>query len=465
MLKRKLFLLVAFLSTCLFTQQVLAAGSHSFGGESLGVIIFWIFMILLAAKGAKVLERFGQSSVLGELLLGVLLGNAALIGLEFFEPIKENDIIVFLAELGVLILLFQIGLESNIRQMSRVGVNALVIAALGALIPLFLGYFASQYFFPQGGVVTHLFVGAALSATSVGITARIFKDMGRLQSKEAQVVLGAAVIDDVIGILILALISKIAEEGAVDFAEALTIVGISIGFLVGAVLIGHLFAPYFSRLFSFISKKPAMEVLFPLGFLFLFGYFAELAGLIPIVGAFTAGLVLDPVQFKNYESPQLVSQIRENVKDAPLVVRKKVEPHLQHEEQVQVEHLIEPIGYFLTPIFFVYTGMLIDLEVLANFEVITIAIVISALAFAAKYFTGYFSGKGVDKRVVGLGMVPRGEVGLIFASAGNAFGVLPDEAFAVIVIVVILTTFIAPILLSRALTMMEKSQLKPAHQR
>jgi Kef-type K+ transport system membrane component KefB len=442
----------------LTASTVLAAGSYHFDGATLGQVALWLFTVLLAAKGAKLFERIGQSSVLGELLIGAVIGNLFLLGINVFEPIKGNEIIIFLAELGVLILLFQIGLESNIKQMSKVGANALMVAFFGAFIPLVLGFLASSYFlFPDGEITTHLFLGAALSATSVGITARIFKDSGRLSSKEAQVVLGAAVIDDVLGILMLALISKMAEEGSVDITEGLMIVGVSVAFLAGAIVAGHVAAPLLSSLFGSISKRPSMEVLFPLGFLFLFGYFAEISGLVPIIGAFAAGLVLDPVQFKNYESPQLCSQIREEIKNEPYRVRKKIEPHLQHEESAQVEHLIEPIGYFLTPIFFIHTGMLIELQTILDPGVILIALLITVLAFLSKFFAGYLGGKGVDKNIIGLGMVPRGEVGLIFASAGNAFGVLPDSAFSIIVIVVILTTFIAPIFLSGALK--KQSQL------
>src|SRR3989344_2487559 len=169
------------------------------GHGSAATIFLWIAIILLAAKISSLIERFGQPSVLGELVIGVILGNLVLLGIGVFEPLKADLIIAFLAELGVVILLFQIGLESNISRMREVGIKALLVACVGVAVPFILGtYIVGPYLLPGQPFSAYLFIGATLTATSVGITARVFRDLGKLQSREAQIVLGAAVIDDVL---------------------------------------------------------------------------------------------------------------------------------------------------------------------------------------------------------------------------------------------------------------------------
>ena len=224
---------VALLAMVLPFVQALAEPAQSLSVPSTFV---WIVLILLAARTASLVERIGQPAVLGELLVGVLLGNLALVGLNGLEPIKTNEIIKFLAELGVVILLFQVGLESNVQQMRRVGMRALSVALVGVMAPFLLGaYLVGPLLLPGLPSVAYLFIGAILTATSVGITARVFRDLGQLQTPEAQVVLGAAVIDDVIGLIILAVVSAIVSAGTVDLGAIVGITGKAIAFLVDKV--------------------------------------------------------------------------------------------------------------------------------------------------------------------------------------------------------------------------------------
>jgi Kef-type K+ transport system membrane component KefB len=433
-----------------FTTIAVQASPEASSGAAhgIGIVLFWIALLLVAAKFSSIVERFGQPSVLGELLVGVLLGNLSLLGIQWFEPISESAIIHFLAELGVVILLFQIGMESNIEQMKKVGGRALAVAVIGVLAPMLLGIFIVEpLLLPGLSSNTYLFIGATLTATSVGITARVFRDLGKLQTAESQIVLGAAVIDDILGLIILAVVSAIVKTGAVDVLSVGIIIAKALAFLVGAIYLGKLIAPMLSRLFSRINTSTGMKFTFVISLGLIFAYLAEVIGLAPIVGAFAAGLLLDPVQFSHFEKPRVFVDIRNSVESADPAVRDRVLKVVEHHEHHTIEDLIAPLGHFFVPIFFVVTGMTVKLETLFNVPVLLTALGITVLAVVGKLLAGLVAGK-VNKSVVGWGMVPRGEVGLIFATAGKALGVVTDEVFSVIVIMVILTTLITPPILT-----------------
>lgn len=420
-------------------------------GHGATMTILWIAIILLAAKLSGVVERFGQPSVLGELLVGVLLGNLALLGLHFFEPATTDTIMVFLAELGVIVLLFQIGLESNLAQLGRVGVRAFLVAIIGVVVPFALGtWVVGPVLMPGLSLNAYLFVGAALTATSVGITARVFRDLGKLHTSEAQIVLGAAVIDDVLGLVILAVVSAIVTAGSVSALQVGLIFLKALAFLVGAVVLGQLLAPRLGHAFSRVSTGAGMKFTVAIVLALLFAYAAGLIGLAPIVGAFAAGLVLDPVHFRDFEEPVAYREVREGLADADPVTRERVMAVVATHSHRHVEELIEPLGHFLVPIFFVLTGMAVSLEVLADLPVLLIALAITGVAVIGKLVAGIAAGN-VRKSVVGWGMVPRGEVGLIFASMGRQLGVIPEREFSIIVIMVILTTLMTPPILSHLL--------------
>lgn len=436
---------VALLAMVLPFVQALAEPAQSLSVPSTFV---WIVLILLAARTASLVERIGQPAVLGELLVGVLLGNLALVGLNGLEPIKTNEIIKFLAELGVVILLFQVGLESNVQQMRRVGMRALSVALVGVMAPFLLGaYLVGPLLLPGLPSVAYLFIGAILTATSVGITARVFRDLGQLQTPEAQVVLGAAVIDDVIGLIILAVVSAIVSAGAVDLGAIVGITGKAIAFLVGAIVLGQVLAARLGRVFSKIHTGLGMKFTLAIAFALLTAHFAEAIGLAPIVGAFAAGLVLDPVHFQHFEDPKIMADLRQAMVGAPAEVKARVQTVITHHLDRHIEDLLEPLGHFLVPIFFVLTGMSVRLETLLDPGTLMIALGITIVAFAGKMVSGLVAGP-VNRVIVGLGMIPRGEVGLIFAASGRALGVISDQVFSIMVIVVILSTLLTPPLLT-----------------
>jgi len=431
-------------------------GGH---GAEAAKTFMWIAIVLIVAKISSLVEKVGQPSVLGELVVGVILGNLILIGINFFEPLKENNIISFLSELGVVILLFQIGLESNIKEMKSVGLKAFLVAIVGVVAPFVLGtYVVGPWLLPGLSMNAYLFIGAALTATSVGITARVFQDLGKLKIKEAQIILGAAVIDDGLGLIILAVVSAMVTIGAVSIGVISLIVAKAILFLVGAIVIGQLLAKILGKVFAKIQTGVGMKFTLAICFGLLFAFLAQKIGLAPIVGAFAAGLVLDPVHFKYFKDAKIVKDMKKVAAEARPDIRDKfynaIEPHAHR----HIEDLIEPIGMFLIPIFFIMTGMAVKLETLFDFKILLVALGITVIAFIGKYITGFAAGKGVNKSIIGFGMVPRGEVGLIFATIGKGLGVVSDSVFSVIVIMVIFTTLLTPPILTFLLKRQSKKQ-------
>jgi Kef-type K+ transport system membrane component KefB len=391
-------------------------------------VLLGLIIILLAAKiGGDLVERFKQPAVLGELIFGIIIGNLSLVGIDVFEPFKQSLALEVLAEIGVIILLFQVGLESSLGEMMKVGVTSFMVATFGVITPFFLGYGVSVWFLPHESIYVHIFIGATLTATSVGITARVLRDIGKIQTSEAKIILGAAVIDDVMGLVILAvvmgIISAAAGGAGLDAGGIFWIVAKAVGFVVGAIFIGHLLAP---KIFIVGSKMHGSGVLlaFALMICFTLAFIADQIDLAPIVGAFAAGLILEEVHFKPF--------------------------HDNAKEKRTIEEMIDPIATFLVPIFFVRMGMLVELrtfghmDILAFAAVMTIAAILGKQACSLAIFT-----KGINRVAIGLGMIPRGEVGLIFAGIGaklylNNEAVISGGTFSAVVIMVIATTLVTP---------------------
>ncbi|MDP4000861.1 MAG: cation:proton antiporter [bacterium] len=441
----------ALMLTSQFAWASEQAGQTAEGAHSIAQTLLWIVVVLLAAKIASLVEKIGQPAVLGELVIGLILGNLVLFGLNLFEPIKADPIIAFLSEFGVIILLFQVGLESNIKEMVKVGPRATAVAIVGVVVPFLLGWLVvGPWLLPGLSTNAYLFLGASLTATSVGITARVFKDLGKLHIPEAKIVLGAAVIDDVFGLIILAVISAVVTLGAVSLGGVSLILGKAIFFLVGAIVIGQYASPLLCNMFSRIHTGTGMKMTIALSFALVFAFLAEEIGLAPIVGAFAAGLVLDPVHFRFFRKPQVAQEIMDEAATLNEPHKGRLHKIADHLSDRHVEELIEPIALLFVPIFFVYTGMTVKLETLFDPKILGIALAISVVAVLGKYVAGFVAGN-VNKHLVGFGMVPRGEVGLIFATIGRGLGVVSEEVFSVIVIMVIMTTLFTPPILSALL--------------
>jgi Kef-type K+ transport system membrane component KefB len=382
--------------------------------------------------GGHLAERIGQPAVLGELLVGIVLGNLHLVGIENFEPLKANTTLDALARLGVILLLFEVGLESTVGDMLQVGARSLAVAVLGVVAPWLLGWAVGVFMLPQHSVYAHVFLGAILTATSVGITARVLRDLGRAQAPEARIILGAAVIDDILGLVILAVVANLI--GAANTGSALSwgavsiVIGKAMVFLVGALSLGLWLSPHVFRL---TARLRGRGILLATGlvFCFLLSWLASVIGLAPIVGAFAAGLVLEQGHYRQFT---------------------------EKGEHTLVE-LVKPIASFLVPVFFVLVGMTVEIAAFANRGVLGLATLLTVAAIVGKQLCALGGlGAPLDRLSIGIGMIPRGEVGLIFANIGlglaiNGVPVIDRGIYSAVVIMVMLTTLVTPPLLQWSL--------------
>ena len=416
---------------------VLAGPSH--GPDGVSTVLIALVAVMLGAKlFGEILERFGQPSVLGELLFGIVLGNLALFGVPSLA-LTGNETFVVLAELGAILLLFHVGLESTPREMMQVGGRAALVAVVGVTAPMVLGFGVGKLLRPDGSPMLHAFLGAMLAATSVGITARVLKDAGALRSGFARIILGAAVIDDVLGLLILAVISALITAAGTGEPLGVVPMGLiivkAVLFLVGALVVGSFLSPRVFRSALALRSAGIVQTL-ALSFCFLLSYLALIAGLAPIVGAFAAGLVLEDVHLHD---------------------------HVKRGER-PLHETLEPLIALLVPVFFVRMGMLVDIRSFASASVLGFAALLTLAAIAGKLACGLVVPRGMSRLSVGLGMMPRGEVGLIFAGIGaqlvlDGRPVVDAGVYAAAVFMVVATTVATPPLL---LWSLRRSPLEPS---
>ncbi|WP_414527680.1 cation:proton antiporter [Nodularia chucula] len=410
-----------------------------------GVLLSLVVIYLASKIGGELSRSIDLPPVLGELLGGVVVGASALHLVMFSESgaaatdsnimtilqlinnitpaavtsifQSQSEIISMLAELGVIILLFEIGLESDLKELTKVGYQAAVVACIGVAVPFAAGTAGLIWLF-HAPVIPAIFAGAALTATSIGITSKVLAELGQLKSAEGQIIVGAAVIDDILGIIVLAVVASLAKTGEIDILNVIYLIVSATAFLVGSILLGK----YFNSGFVGIANKLQTRgnlIIPALIFAFLMAFLANAIHLEAILGAFAAGLVLD-----------------------------------ETDKRKELDEQVKPIADILVPVFFVTVGAKVDLGVLnplvpENRAGLIIATFLIVVAIIGKIITGWavFGKPGINRLAVGAGMIPRGEVGLVFAGIGAASGTLDKPLEAAIITMVILTTFLAPPLL------------------
>ena len=444
----------------------LQAASEAVHGDPIAPVILGVTGILFfAIVGRFGARHFNQPSVLGELLMGVLLGNVGYyFGVELITVLREVPAVFEMVDLalhgtplaqaadtvlgqpagreivaivrgpnggalmqishavdifsryGVIFLLFLVGLESNIEEMKTVGPDSARVAIIGVLLPFLLGFAATRMLLPDVSWNTSMFVAATLGATSIGITARVLQEINMERSRAGHIVLGAAVIDDILGLMILAVVSGIIVSGGVQMAVVFKIIVLALLFLVGSIYLGpHLLRPAIQVLGRLDIVEAKMFASFM--FVMALAWLANLVGLATIIGAFTAGLILHEGFFEE------------------LHTRARV---------VTVKDLIMPLEVILVPIFFVLMGLQVKLETFLDLNVVLLAAALLLAAMVGKVFSGWGAWNSGDRLLIGLGMMPRGEVGLIFAAIGKTLGVITDALFSAVVLMVIVTTLMAP---------------------
>jgi Kef-type K+ transport system membrane component KefB len=371
---------------------------HDFGPLLLALAALIIATKLLA----EVSQRFGQPAVLGELLAGVLLGKSVFGIVDAHDPVLSA-----LSELGVLILLFEIGLHTDVKSLRKVGGQATTVALVGVAAPFIAGYFATVALGFNN--IESLVAGAALTATSIGISARVLRDIGKLDTSEGQIVLGAAVLDDLLGLVILSVVSGLVAGNAITVLSVGRIAGLAIGFVAIAFVAGSYFVPPIFRVVERLRTTGALGLI-ALAFALVLATIAEVSGSAMIVGALAAGLVL-------HGTPQ------------------------RHD----IESSVTQLGYFFVPIFFAVVGASVDLSALADSRALQVGVVLTVIGVVGKLVTGWsLRGFEGNRWLIGVAMIPRGEVGLIFAQVGLASGAIAGGEFGAIMMMVVATTLITP---------------------
>lgn len=443
------------------SMPLLATAPEAEGPMVLAGVLLSLVVVYLASKiGGEFSNRLGFPPVLGELVAGVIVGMSVLKLLVFPDGEADGSVSVImqilqstaglspeavtptfntigevvsvLSELGVIILLFEIGLESNLKQLLEVGIQATVVAVVGVVVPFAAGTAGLMLWFHVPAIPA-IFAGAALTATSIGITSKVLSEIGRLNTKEGQIIIGAAVIDDVLGIIVLAVVASLAKTGEVDVGNVIYLIISSTVFLVGAILLGNFFNSFFTTIVN--SLKTRGNIIIPaLVFAFILAYVGAAIHLEAILGSFAAGLIFD-----------------------------------ENEHCKELEKQVIPIADIFVPIFFVSVGAKTNLGVLnpaipSNREGLIIAIFLITVAILGKVVTGLavFGQDRINRLAIGVGMIPRGEVGLVFAGIGTASGVLSDSLNAAIIMMVILTTFLAPPLLRIVFQEPDAPSLQPS---
>jgi Kef-type K+ transport system membrane component KefB len=395
-------------------------------------LLFALGVILIAAKlGAEICARLGQPAVLGELVMGMIIGNLSLAGVRVFDPMKSDAMLETIAQLGVLILLFEVGLQSTVRQMLDVGASSLLVAIAGITASVGLGFVVSSSLLAGQTREAQIFVAVSLASTSVGISARVLQDLGKSRAQEARVILGAAVVDDVLGLLLLTVATRMigSDRQSIDPIAMLIVAAKATVFLAGALALGVWSSPL---LFRLAAKLRAQGVLLAAGlsFCFLLSWIASLVGLAPIIGALAAGLILEDGHQRAF---------------------------VERGEQ-GLRHLVGPIGGFLVPIFFVLTGMRTNLGALLEPSTMLIAVALTCAAIMGKQACALgVMRRGVDRLSIGIGMIPRGEVTLVAANLGASLVVdrqplIDAPLFSAIVLTVVATTILTPPALKWSLT-------------
>ncbi|MEL6882262.1 MAG: cation:proton antiporter [Cyanobacteria bacterium J06607_10] len=436
------------------TSLLAITPESEYGSWVLAGVLLTLVVVYAASKlGGELSKRLNLPPVLGELLGGVAVGVSALHLLVFPESgavaqgsaimsflqslggldaaamthisESQSEVISVLAELGVIVLLFEIGLESDLRELTKVGPQAAVVAVVGVAAPFLLGTVGLVTLF-HSPMIPAIFAGAALTATSIGITSKVLSELGHLKSTEGQIIVGAAVIDDVLGIIVLAVVASLAKTGEVDLLNVVYLIVSASGFLLGSIFLGKFFNSSFVAIADKLQTRGAL--LIPaITFAFVMAFLANVIHLEAILGAFAAGLVLD-----------------------------------ETDKRKELDQQVMPIADLLVPIFFVTVGAKADLGVLnptvaENRAGLLIAAFLIVVAIVGKVITGWavFGKPGINRLAIGVGMIPRGEVGLVFAGIGSASGVLDKPLEAAIIMMVILTTFLAPPLLQLVLDDLE----------
>src|SRR3990167_2696635 len=443
--------------------QSSASASHA---DPIAPILFWVTLFFIfAVLGRYTAKRYSQPGVLGELIMGVVFGNFCyFLGIQLFVILREGPVIYdvmksllqgidlklaisdtslslkaqdqyylalasshgvdylkvgyildIFSRYGVIFLLFLVGVESSMEELKQTGKTSFLVAIIGVVAPLILGIIVARLLFDSMAFSSDLFIGATLCATSVGVTASVLKELGQLRKRETHIILGAAMIDDILALFLLSLVCGIVVSGHLEFWHLIQVLVSSILFFIITLAFGpRLVNKTILSLKGFTPSESKLITSFI--FMMMFAWLATIVNLAAIVGAFAAGLILNDQDFEDKYSCHIKS----------------------------IHDILSPMESILAPLFFMLIGIQVKLETFLSVKVILLSVALIIAAIIGKLVSAFVVPKKYDRLLVGFGMTPRGEVGLIFASVGRTFGVLSDDVFSALTMMIIVTTMLMP---------------------
>lgn len=465
---KKHYLLFSLFACLVFPTLVKAAGGGNGHGDQIAPVILGVTAVLFfAVLGRFIARKLNQPSVLGELLTGVIIGNVFYwFGVKLFILLREGPeifniigqmlaghqlshaitltlgnrpsaevltqllrqpdgldllkvvhVIDIFSRYGVIFMLFLVGLETSLDDLRRTGADSIKVAVLGVILPMLFGFIAARLFMPDLSIQTDLFIAAAMAATSISVTARVLQEMNKMQTPEAHVILGAAVFDDILGLIFLAVITSLIVSGSIEVQGIVKVIALAGVYLASVVLVGPMVLKFLVRLMHNMNVLEA-KLFCSFIFLMLLAWLASAVDLATIIGAFAAGIILHDGYFHRWGE---ISEHSYSIKD-----------------------LVAPLESILAPIFFVLVGIQVKLETFFSWRVIVVSFGLIIAAILGKLLSGFVASRKSNRLAIGIGMIPRGEVGLVFAAIGKNMGVISDQLFSSIILMVIVTTLIAP---------------------
>lgn len=415
-------------------------------------IYLWLALSILMSRGLSIVKKIGLPVVTSEILAGIVLGHLYLFGITTFIGMNHNEIIQFLSEIGAMILMFEIGLETQIKDISNKLVSGMKIALFGTVLTFSGGYYLSEFFYPGMTTDSRILLGVITAATATGISAKVFKDLKLLATREVKLVLTASLIDEVLSILCFAIVSGVLIAGNVEIETLITITAKITVFFLLSITLGTRLTPLLTRLSVKIHAGISMKI----GLLFfictLYTWLASVLGVAPVIGAFIAGLVIDPEHFKNFSQAKFLRELklianRTSDENAKAQILKTV----HGQETRSLDELIKPLSNIFVPIFFTYIGLIFKISDLTKPRVVLFAISLLVISLIGRIISGYSEKEKLNKLLVGLGMTPIGEAGLIFAVTGHQLGIINNDIMSAIVLAVVLITIITPTLIKISL--------------
>lgn len=417
------------------------------------VIYLWLVIFIFLSRSLSFVKKVGLPLAVSEILTGIILGQLHLLGINLFTTAEDNTIIRFLAELGAIILMFEIGIESKFSDLRRNFKRGIKLAIIGSILTFAGGFIISWLLIQDSNIKVNLLMGLICAATATGISAKTFKEMNIIHTKEVKIVLVSSILDELISIICFGVISVMLVSASFSLSSISLSLIQALIFFIFAAIFGRWIVPLITTRSTKIHAGINMKVGVLLTICFLFSWVAHSLGLAFVVGAFIAGLILDEIYFKTFSRSNFLIQLRDlsmQVSDDKL--RRKLTNVIRIQEGQTIKELLKPISHLFVPIFFIYIGMMLNIDDLIHPTTLIITLALLGISFFGRILSGFvIRGEKINHLILGLGMTPIGEAGLIFAVFGKIVGIIDENVLSAIVSTLVIASILTPVLIKFAI--------------